>query len=136
MARRVLLLAMTLLALATARGETHPEVARALAWTLPAHHCETPEFQGREESDVAKRRFEKAVKRFRGCIEDYKTDLLAEHRRMMQVARHGLTQAQATAILTHLKTIQTAIETPATVVLPSANVPLDTREFYDRVHGS
>jgi len=111
---------------ATVAAETHPDVQYALDWTLPAHRCEAPPasfFQPIVDSDGVpstsralppsqERLMAKKKKKFDACIESYKRGLVKEFGRLKDVAKHGLTQEQASTILAKLALIQAVVQDP------------------------
>ncbi len=121
------------------QATTHPEVAEALAWELPAHECVPPKqtirnqatttgalgdnsFGSNEElgggvvdydtNSVDRSRIERARKRYGKCLEEYRQELVDEFGRIKSVVRHGVTEAQARQLLEKLAMIQKTIESP------------------------
>lgn len=124
---RASLLIAPLLTAAAYGAEIHPEVQKALDYTLPELTCEQPKLPG-VTSDVVDPatgavnradvdsytlgRFERAEKRWKKCVTKYKKGLLKDFEKLKASASHGLTQAQANAIMGNMKTIQNAVMSP------------------------
>ena len=89
--------------------EVHPEVQAALDWQPPKNECK---FKLKRSNVVSgmERKYKRAVKKYEKCIGNYLTGLAAEREKMMAVAHHGLTQAQADIIMGHMRDIQTTIQ--------------------------
>ena len=89
--------------------EVHPEVQAALDWQLPKNECK---FKLKRSSVASgmERKYKRAMKKYEKCIGKYLTGLAAEREKMMAVAHHGLTQAQADIIMGHMRDIQTTIQ--------------------------
>lgn len=108
-------------------ADIHPEVQSALDYTLPENTCEQPKLPGASKDYVdpatgAVRRqdvdsytlgrFERAEKRWKKCVTKYKKGLMKDFERLKSSASHGLTQAQANAIMGNMKLIQSAMVSP------------------------
>ena len=107
--------------------DIHPEVEKALKYTLPAMSCDKPELPGASKDVVDPAtgnvqradidsytlgRFERAEKRWNKCLTKYKTALMEDFERLKSSASYGLTQTQATTIMGNMKRIQSAVVSP------------------------
>ena len=111
---------LALLSPVFAQAETHAKVQEALDWELPVNKCNRPAIiarssnvvdgQGdREVTDVDSntiRRHERKLKRFESCLAKYKKAILADHNKMKDSAKYGITRAQADIILGNMAYIQ------------------------------
>ncbi len=108
-------------------AEVHPEVQKALDYSLPELTCTQPHLPGSSKDIVDPAtgavnradvdsytlgRFERAEKRWKKCVTKYKKGLMKDFERLKSSASHGLTQAQANAIMANMKQIQQAMVSP------------------------
>ena len=108
-------------------ADVHPEVQRALDYQLPELTCTKPHLPGVSKDVVDPAtgavnradvdsytlgRYERAEKRWMKCLTKYKKGLMKDFEKLKGSAAHGLTQAQANAIMGNMKLIQTAVESP------------------------
>ncbi len=104
------ILTLVLLPLPVLGQDVHPEVQRALNWTLTPHECVPPKVRASHDSSSGnERKYNKAKKKFEKCVDSYKADLINEQQEMMGVAQHGLTQQQADIIMANMKHIQSVV---------------------------
>ena len=83
--------------------DVHPEVQAALDWQIPKNECK---FRFKQTNvGGSDRNFQKALKKYTNCNEKYQAGLVADRDKMMGVAHHGLTQAQADTIMGHMGAI-------------------------------
>ena len=108
----------------------HPEVAAALAWSLPETPCQQPKLAGKRADIVDTNgitiridvdsykinRFKRKEKRWLRCMASYKQGLVTDLRRLKDSAQYGLTQQQADEILAKLTLIQATVEEPTYVI--------------------
>lgn len=107
--------------------DIHPDVEKAVKYTLPEMTCAKPELPGAskdvvdpatgnvQRADVDSYtlgRFERAEKRWKKCLTKYKAGLMEDFERLKSSASHGLNQTQATKIMGNMKTIQSAVVSP------------------------
>jgi len=107
----------------------HPEVAAALAWSLPENPCQQPKLAGKsadiyDTQGIPSRmdvdsykidRFKRQEKRWLKCVANYKQGLVTDFSRLKDSAQYGLTQQQADKILAKLALIQASVEAPTYV---------------------
>ena len=107
----------------------HPEVAAALAWSLPENPCQQPKLAGKSADivdtlGIPRRmdvdsykidRFKRQEKRWLKCVANYKQGLVTDFSRLKDSAQYGLTQQQADEILAKLALIQASVEAPTYV---------------------
>ena len=108
-------------------ADIHPEVQKALDYTLPELTCTKPQLPGVSKdvidpatgavnrADVDSYtlgRFERAEKRWMKCLTKYKKGLMKDFEKLKGSASHGLTQAQANVIMGNMKNIQSAVTSP------------------------
>ncbi|MEJ6683114.1 MAG: hypothetical protein QNL96_04045 [SAR86 cluster bacterium] len=107
----------------------HPEVAAALAWSLPENPCQQPKLAGKSADIVDTQgipsrmdvdsykidRFKRQEKRWLKCVANYKQGLVTDFSRLKDSAQYGLTQQQADKILAKLALIQASVEAPTYV---------------------
>lgn len=108
-------------------ADIHPEVQKALDYSLPELTCSKPDLPGASKdvidpatgavnrADVDSYtlgRFERAEKRWKKCVTKYKKGLMQDFERLKSSASHGLTQEQANAIMANMKRIQEAVVSP------------------------
>ncbi len=127
----VLLFALVSLPLVVLAESVHPDVQAALDWQMPENECEfkirRTNVGGRED-----RLYKKAMKKYEKCIASYLAGLAAEREKMMAVAHHGLTQAQADTILTHMGVIKIVMQrSKLKSVVPDAIRELDYQAGMD-----
>lgn len=130
----LMLLSLTSVAQATDQQKVHPEVRKALAWTLPVNSCKEPKAIGalvdvsNEGADSGPRsdvdsytldRFKRKERRWKKCVDKYKDGLQDDFERLRGSAQHGLTQPQADAILSNMKLIQSVLMTPNGLPVPA-----------------
>ena len=101
----VSLISLICLPVVVVAQEVHPEVQAALDWQLPENKCEF-EFKPSRVDSGMERKFNKAMKKYKKCAGKYQTGLAEEQQKMMAVAQHGLTQAQADIIMGHMAHIK------------------------------
>ncbi len=127
-----------LLASNLALAEDPMSVEDALSYQLPANPCVevelltdgtnssapiqdpsgVPFFQGSSTANITdtdyyeRERLERAEKRWRSCLAEYKEGLLEDMERLKGSAVHGLTEEQAHAIVAHLLLIQETYLSP------------------------
>ena len=99
---------LLLLPLCVLGQDVHPEVQAALDWQIPKNECEFK--VKRTNVGGTDRNFQKALKKYTNCNEKYQAGLVADRDKMMGVAHHGLTQAQADTIMGHMGTIGIILE--------------------------
>jgi hypothetical protein len=133
-----LLSAILLTSSALAMAEEPMSVEAALNYELPEKPCTKPEtladganvsapiedssgvpyFQGSSTASISdtdyyeRERLERKEKRWEKCLADYKAGLLEDMERLKSSATHGLTEAQALAIVAHMKQIQDVYLSP------------------------
>jgi hypothetical protein len=108
-------------------ADVHPEVEKAITYSLPETNCEQPVLPGvskdvidpatgavnRADIDSYQLgRFERAETRWMKCLTKYKKGLMEDFGALRDSARHGLTEDQAKQILSNMADIQAAIESP------------------------
>ncbi len=119
----------------TANAEIHPEVQAALDWPFPKYECERPVLKKSRVATTQTRKFQKAIKKFKACVDDYKQLLLTENDKLMAVASHGLTSAQAEIILGKIKVIQEILKRSAGGPTGKTQPNVENLELYDPQHG-
>lgn len=123
----VLLFALVCLPVVVLAESVHPDVQAALDWQMPENECEfkirRTNVGGRED-----RLYKKAMKKYEKCNASYLAGLASEREELMAVAHHGLTQAQADTILTHMGVIEIVIKRSK----PESVVPDAIREIDDQ----
>ena len=104
--------------------DPHPAVRAALDWQLPAHACgakpllrkgsdyanETHETVLSDVDHYTRERHERKLKRWDKCMTRYRKALMQDFGELKDSVRHGMTQAQAEAVLSKLKLIQDTID--------------------------
>ncbi len=102
----------------------HPAVQAALEWQLPEHNCgarpllrkgpdyanETHETVMSDIDHYTRERHERKLKRWDKCMTRYRKALMQDFGELKDSVRHGMTQAQAEAVLSKLKLIQDTID--------------------------
>lgn len=69
---------------------------------------------------AVRQRYQRKEKRWRKCVARYKKGLLDDMERLKGSAQHGLTQAQADAILSNMALVQRAYLSPDGIPAPEA----------------
>ena len=144
MKSRLLWIALILLLPGLASGEEPMSVQAALDYQLPENTCSKPEiitdaasvsapiqdassttiFEGTSTASVSdidhyeRGRLERKEKRWRSCLAEYKSGLLDDMERLKGSAQHGLTEAQAHAIVANMALIQRVYLTPDGILEP------------------
>lgn len=123
-----------------AAGDVHDDVQAALDWELPVNPCEKPEdlhlervladggyishaATGTTETSSGTptlfdvdhyeiERYERKRIRWEKCVSAYKTSLLEDFETLRASAEHGLTRAQADALVAKLALIQRVVMSP------------------------
>ena len=83
---------------APAVGTVHPDVQRALAYTLPQADCPRPQMSRGSNDPTAVDRFKRSMKRYTDCLKAYDETLFTDLKFLHGSVAHGATQAQATQI--------------------------------------
>ena len=111
----------------TFAAKVNPEVKKALDYSVPELNCKKPKLPGaskdvvdpltgavnRADVDSYKLgRYDRAEKRWMTCLTKYKQGLMQDFEVLKSSASHGLTQIQAKAIMSNMKSIQLVIESP------------------------
>jgi len=86
----------------------HPEIQAALDWQLPENTCKFK--YKRTNVGGSDRRYNKALKKYTNCNDDYLTGLAVTRNKMMALADHGLTREQTHIIMTHMAVIKIILE--------------------------
>ena len=89
----------------------HPEVQRALAYTVPETTCVKPDVGLSNPSAGRFERIERAQKRYVKCLEGYQQQLFGDFVFLRDSVRHGVTQTQADAIAGNLRKVHEQIKT-------------------------
>jgi hypothetical protein len=89
----------------------HPEVQRALAYTVPETTCVKPDVGLSNPSAGRFERIERAQKRYVKCLEGYQQQLFGDFVFLRDSVRHGVTQPQADAIAGNLRKVHEQIRT-------------------------
>jgi len=132
----LLLLGLVLMPLISSAEEVRPidpRVQAAIDWQMPENKCKFDFRRGNDQSDL-KRKYNRAVKKYKKCLSKYLQGLAMEQKKLMDVAPIGLTPAQADIIMGHMRSIQVVMETmvPASTApgaAPATDAPTDTTEF-------
>ena len=132
MLRLTSLLGLIFLSAGVLAQDVHPEVQAALDWQLPENKCEFKLKPSRVESDM-ERKYKKAMKKFKKCTGKYTTGLAEEQQKMMAVAHHGLTQAQADIIMGHMLNIKKVTQMIDSFAERAPDVPVVQSEDYQGI---
>lgn len=89
----------------------HPEVQRALTYTVPETTCVKPDVGLSNPSAGRFERIERAQKRYVKCLEGYQQQLFGDFVFLRDSVRHGVTQTQADAIAGNLRKVHEQIKT-------------------------
>jgi hypothetical protein len=109
-----------------AESQTHEKVQAALDWALPVNACIKPKMiavssevidseGSRSQTDVDSytiERYERKEKRWKSCVEKYKSGHNVEFSELKDCAQYGLTKAQADIILGKMALIQSVYLSP------------------------
>ena len=108
---------------APASAAVHPEVQRALEYTLPQADCTKPQMSRGNNDATAVERFQRAMKRYTGCLQAYDETLFNDLTFLHGSLAHGATKAQAEQIGTRLLAVAQAIN-----LLKSGGVALSAQK--------
>ena len=92
-----------------AATSTHPDVQRALDYTLPQADCPRPQMSRGSNDPTAVDRFKRAMKRYTDCLKAYDETLFNDLTFLHGSVAHGATQAQAEQIGARLLAVGLAI---------------------------
>ncbi len=89
----------------------HPDVQRALAYTVPETSCVKPEVGLGNHSAGRFERVQRAQKRYVKCLEGYQQQLFGDFEFLRDSVRHGVSRSQADAIGANLRSVHERIKT-------------------------
>ncbi|MFT7090885.1 MAG: hypothetical protein ACJAYE_003120 [Candidatus Azotimanducaceae bacterium] len=119
--------------------KAHKDVTTAMAYTLPKLKCQQPVLPGKSRDVVDPNgsvtrldvdsyqlgRYNRAEKRWKKCVTQYKTRLMEDFDELKGSAAHGLTGAQAKTILANMATVQAALIAPDAIPKPETKPESD-----------
>lgn len=93
-----------------AQPAVHPDVARALGYTVPVAPCQEPDIRRSTQNAGWMERNARASKRYIKCLERYQVTLFEDFVFLRDSVRHGVTMEQASAIAGNLGKVAEAIK--------------------------